>query len=98
MRAVLLVLILVIVALVIAVATGFLDINQIRGGKVPEISTTGNGVSAKGGQTPKFDVETGSVEVGTQNTMVKVPAVRVKPAQEQATANQAAANSAAPAR
>jgi hypothetical protein len=95
MRAVLLVLILVIVALVIAVATGFLDINQIRGAKAPDISTTGNGVSAKGGQTPKFDVETGSVEMSTRNATVKVPAVRVKPAGEQATQNQPA-NSTAP--
>jgi hypothetical protein len=96
MRAVLLLLILVIVALVIAIATGFLDINQIRGAQAPQVRATGNGVSAKGGQSPKFDVETGSVEVGSRNATVKVPAVRVKPPQEQANASQPAANSTAP--
>ena len=95
MRAVLFVLILVIVALVIAVATGFVDINQIRGAKAPQVSATSNGVTATGGQSPKFDVETGSVEVGTRNATVKVPAVRVKPAQEQAGENQPANSAAA---
>jgi hypothetical protein len=95
MRAVLFVLILVIIALVIAIATGFLDINQIRGAKAPEISASRNGVTATGGQSPKFDVETGSVEVGSRNTTVTVPAVRVKPAQQQPAQNQAA-NSTAP--
>jgi hypothetical protein len=92
MRAVLLILILVIIALVAAIATGFIDINQIRGAKAPQISATGNGVTAKGGQSPKFDVETGSVEVGSRSATVKVPEVRVKPAQEQAnqTANSTA--------
>ena len=95
MRALLFVLILVVIALVIAIATGFIDINQIRGAKAPEISATSNGVTASGGQSPKFDVQTGSVEVGTRNATVTVPAVRVKPAQQQPSQNQAA-NSAAP--
>lgn len=95
MRALLFVLILVVIALVIAIATGFIDINQIRGAKAPEISATSNGVTASGGQSPKFDVQTGSVEVGTRNATVSVPAVRVKPAQQQPSQNQAA-NSAAP--
>ncbi|HEX6605057.1 MAG TPA: hypothetical protein VF027_09290 [Sphingomicrobium sp.] len=95
MRALLFVLILVVIALVIAIATGFIDINQIRGAKAPEISATSNGVTASGGQSPKFDVQTGSVEVGTRNATVSVPAVRVKPAQQQRSQNQAV-NSAAP--
>lgn len=84
MRAVILVLIIAIVAIIAAVATGFLDINQIRGAKAPEVSATGNGVVAKGGQTPAFDVETGSVKVGTQNTTVQVPRLEVVPPQNQA--------------
>jgi hypothetical protein len=79
MRAILFIFILVVVALLIAVATGFLDISQTRGAKAPQISTTGNGVTAKGGQTPAFDVQTGSVSLGTQQQNVAVPAVRVNP-------------------
>jgi hypothetical protein len=83
MRAVLLVLILGIVAVIAAVASGFVNISQIRGAKAPEVATTGNGVTAKGGQAPAFDVETGSVKVSTQNTTVKVPTLTVEPAQNQ---------------
>ena len=77
MRAIILILILAILAVIAAVATGFLDINQVRGGKAPQISTTHNGINAKGGQAPAFDVETGSVKVGTRESTVKVPSVEV---------------------
>ena len=94
MRAVLLVLILAVVAIIIAVASGFLDINQIRGAKAPDIDATRNGVTATGGQAPAFDVETGSVSVGTRDANVKVPALKVNPAGNDAAAapadNQAA--------
>jgi hypothetical protein len=86
MRAVLFILILAIVAILIAVGTGFLDINQIRGAKVPQVAATSNGVVAKGGQAPAFDVETGSVKVGTTQTTVKVPTLKVEPPQNQAAA------------
>jgi hypothetical protein len=79
MRAIILILILAIVALIIAVATGFLDISQTRGAKAPQLSTTGNGVTARGGQAPAFDVETGSVSLGTKPKQVQVPAVTVPP-------------------
>jgi len=78
MRAVLLVLIIAIVALIIAVATGFLDINQIRGAKAPQVSATTNGVVAKGGQAPAFDVQTGSVKVGSKDAKVRVPTLEVQ--------------------
>jgi len=94
MRALLLILILAVLAILIALWTGFLDIDQIRGAKAPAISATHNGVVAKGGQAPAFDVETGSVEVGTRNTTVKVPELTVKPPPGQAAQNQAAQNSA----
>lgn len=87
MRAVIFIVILAIVIIIIAVATGFLDINQIRGGKAPDISVTSNGVTATGGQAPAFDVETGSVKVGTKQQKVKVPTLTVqKPDQNQAAA------------
>jgi hypothetical protein len=65
MRAILFVLIVAILAVIAGVATGFVDINQIRGAKAPQVSVVHNGVTAKGGQAPAFDVETGSVKVGT---------------------------------
>jgi hypothetical protein len=87
MRAVLLVIILVIIAIIAAVATGFLNINQIRGAQAPQVSATGNGVTAKGGQAPAFDIETGSVKVGSSEAKVKVPSLVVeKPARNQAAA------------
>ena len=91
MRAILLILIIVIVAIIIGIATGFIDINQIRGAKAPQVSATSNGVVAKGGQTPAFDVQTGSVKVGSKEAMVKVPTLEVQPPQNQAAQNRAAA-------
>jgi hypothetical protein len=80
MRALILILIIVILAIIAAVATGFLDINQIRGAKAPGVTATRNGVTAKGGQPPAFDVETGSVKVGTRQTTVTVPSLEVQKA------------------
>ena len=86
MRAVLLVLILAVVVIIGAVATGFLDINQVRGARAPEIDASRNGVTATGGQTPSFDIETGSVGVGTRDAAIKVPELRVNPAENGAAA------------
>lgn len=84
MRTVIVVLIIAIVAVIGAVATGYLNIQQIRGAKAPEVAATGNGIVAKGGQAPSFDVETGSVKVGSKEATVKVPKLEVRPAQNQA--------------
>lgn len=89
MRAILLVLILGIVALIVAVASGLVNLNLTRGAEVPQVSATGNGITAKGGQTPAFEVETGSVKVGTKDATVKVPTIGVEPADDR----NAAANS-----
>lgn len=87
MRAVIFILVLVVVVLIAGIASGFLDINQIRGAKAPQVAATGNGITAKGGQAPAFDVQTGSVKVGTQEKTVRVPALVVeKPDQNQAAA------------
>ena len=91
MRTILFVLIVVVLVLLVGVGSGFLDINQIRGAKAPAVSATGNGLVAKGGQTPAFDVQTGSVEIGTRNATVKVPELQIKPPQGQA-GNQAEQN------
>ena len=91
MRAILLILILAVVALIVLFATGLLDVDQTRSAEAPEVSVTGEGISATGGQTPAFDVETGTVSVGANqaNVTVPVPTVRVNPAdnQPQATTN-----------
>lgn len=84
MRAVILILIVVIVGVIAAIATGFLNINQIRGARAPQVSASSNGVTAQGGQAPAFEVETGSVKIGTANANVKLPAVEVSPAQDEA--------------
>ena len=90
MRMILLVLILVVLVLLAGVGTGFLDIDQIRGAQAPAVSVGENGVVAKGGQSPAFDVQTGSVEIGSTNATVKVPELQVKPPIE----NQVAQNNA----
>jgi hypothetical protein len=51
------------------------------------MTATRNGVIAKGGQAPAFDVETGSVKVGSKEATVKLPTVEV----QRADRNQAAA-------
>ncbi|HEV8406639.1 MAG TPA: hypothetical protein VGQ34_01795 [Sphingomicrobium sp.] len=78
MRAVLFVLIVAVLVVIAGIATGFLNINQIRGAKAPAIAATSNGVTAKGGQAPAFDVETGSVKVGTKQRTVNVPTLEVQ--------------------
>lgn len=87
MRAIVFILILVVLAIIVALATGFLDINQIRSARAPQISATRNGVTARGGQAPAFDVETGSVKVGSKQTTVQVPALEVRKPADNAAAN-----------
>ena len=84
MRAILLVLILAVVVVIGAVATGFVNIKQLRGAQAPDIDASSNGVTASGGQTPSFDIETGSVGVGTRDATIKVPEIKVNPAANQA--------------
>ncbi len=80
MRAVLLVLILAVVAVIALVATGLIDIRQVRGARAPDVDASRKGVTASGGQAPAFDIETGSVGVGTRDANVKVPTLQVNPA------------------
>ena len=80
MRAILFILILAVAAVIVALGTGLVDIDQTRGVEVPDVEATGNGVSASGGQAPAFDIETGSVQVGTTQANVTVPNVQIQPA------------------
>ena len=84
MRAVLLVIIVAVIAVIGAIATGFLNVSQIRRAEAPHVTATANGVTARGGQAPAFDIETGSVKVGSTEAQVKVPSLVVeKPAANQ---------------
>lgn len=79
MRAVFLILIVAVVALIIAIQTGFMNITQTRAAKSPEVVAGSGGVSASGGQTPAFDVETGSVAIGSRDAAVAVPKLKIEP-------------------
>ena len=96
MRTIILILVVAVLALIAAVASGLINVNQTREAKVPELSANGNGVTAAGGQTPAFEVETGQVAVGTrnENDTVKVPTLEVRQRDSsKAAPDNAAANS-----
>jgi hypothetical protein len=78
MRAILLILVLAVVALIAAIATGYLDITQTRGARAPEVAAGEGTIRTQGGQAPAFEVQTGSVEVGTREANVAVPRIEVK--------------------
>ena len=87
MRPLLFLLIVVVLVLIVAVASGFLDVSQIRGAKAPSVSASSKGITAKGGQAPAFDVQTGSVQIGTRNATVTVPDMKVVPPGNQSEQN-----------
>lgn len=78
MRAIFLILIVAVVALIVAVQTGLIDISQTRAAKSPTVSANQNGVTATAGQTPEFDVQTGSVGVGSREANVALPTLKVE--------------------
>ena len=73
MRAIFLILIVAVVALIIAVQTGLIDISQTRGASAPTLSANENGVHRDRRADPEFDVQTGSVGVGSREANVAVP-------------------------
>ena len=83
MKAFLLVLILLVVVVIAALATGMVDINTVRGARAPTIAASENGVTATGGQAPAFEVETGSVALGTGEANVAVPKMTIEKSQQQ---------------
>ena len=66
MRAIFLILIVAVVALIAAVATGLIDIRQTRRRVAPAIEADDGKIAPRPGQAPAFEVETGSVGVGTR--------------------------------
>jgi hypothetical protein len=77
MRAIFLILIVAVVALIIAIQTGLVNISQTRAARAPTVSANANGVTATAGQTPEFDVQTGSVGVGSREANVALPTIKV---------------------
>ncbi|MEO8141519.1 MAG: hypothetical protein ABI617_02560 [Sphingomicrobium sp.] len=73
MRKFILILIVAIIALIGAIQLGLLSFRQDRPAQVPGVEVTSNGIIATGGQAPSFEVETGTVAVGTRNATVAVP-------------------------
>lgn len=78
MRSVLLILILGIVALIALFASGLINVSQTREARAPQLEAVDGSIRAQGGQSPAFEVQTGSVEVGTREANVAVPKVEVK--------------------
>jgi hypothetical protein len=78
MRAILLILIIAVVALIAAIATGLIDISQTRGARAPQVEASDGAIRTQGGQSPAFEVQTGSVGVGTRDANVAVPEVEVR--------------------
>lgn len=64
---------LIIILLVLggAIATGFIDLQKTQDGRLPEIAV-------KEGQLPKYEASVAKVEVGTRNETVEVPTVDVR--------------------
>jgi hypothetical protein len=79
MRALILVLILLVVGAIALVSTGFVNVNQTQGAEVPAVAVGSDGVVVKGGQEPKFKVETGKIEIGSGQATIPVPEIRVAP-------------------
>ena len=73
MRKIILILIIAIVALIAAIQMGLLSFRQDRPAQVPGVEVTSNGITATGGQAPSFEVQTGTVAVGTRDATVAVP-------------------------
>jgi hypothetical protein len=78
MRPILLILIIAVVALIAAIATGLIDISQTRSARAPRVEAVNGSIRATEGQPPAFEVQTGSVEVGSREANVAVPQIEMK--------------------
>ena len=78
MRAIFLILILAVVAVIALLASGLVDVSQTRAARAPQLETENGAIRAEAGQSPAFEVQTGSVQVGTRDANVAVPKIEVK--------------------
>ena len=79
MRAIFLILIIAVVALILAVMTGMINLRQTEPAVAPGIETSDGKIVTRPGQAPAFDIETGSVGVGSGNASVALPKVEIRP-------------------
>jgi hypothetical protein len=79
MRAIFLILIVAVIALILAVLTGMIQLRQTEPAVAPGIEATDGKITTRGGQAPAFDVETGSVGVGSGNASVALPKIEIQP-------------------
>jgi hypothetical protein len=92
MRTIFLILIIAVLLLIAAVATGLVNLRQTRPAVAPTVERNGGALTTRPGQAPAFDVETGSIGVGSSKTTVAVPSIQVRrPGGEQAPAQAAGA-------
>ena len=79
MRAIFLILIIAVAALILAVITGMINLRQTEPAVAPGIETSDGKIVTRPGQAPAFDIETGSVGVGSGNASVALPKVEIQP-------------------
>lgn len=70
-----------IIAAVAVVAFGiyFFDVDQTEEASLPDVDVT-----VEGGNMPEFEVESGDIEVGTEEVTVAVPTIDVESPEEDA--------------
>jgi len=78
MRAIFLILIVAVIALILAVLTGMIQLRQTEPAVAPGIESVDGKITTRSGQAPAFDVETGSIGVGA-NGSVALPRVEIQP-------------------
>ena len=78
MRAVFLILIVAVVALIAGVLTGMIKLPLTQPAVAPSIALENGEIVTRPGQAPAFDVQTGSIGVGAGKT-VAVPKVEIQP-------------------
>ena len=72
-RLILTILVIAVLVMIVAVATGFVNLNSSGQLRAPSVS-----VSAEGGEVPKLDVDTKEVVVGTTEKNVGVPTIGIE--------------------
>jgi len=81
MRAIFLILIIAVVALILAVMTGMINLRQTEPAVAPRVETADGKIVTRSGQAPAFDVETGSIGVSSGNASVALPKVEIQPSE-----------------
>ena len=77
MRAFFFILILAVVALIVLIQTGLVGVSQTQSAQLPSVSAQGGKIVAKGGEAPAFDVQTGSIGIGSRDAAVPLPKVTI---------------------